>query len=370
MSRTLRMIAVMSAFVFSAQARDFFNCPIYPVAPEPPPRTENKPKSPPPHQKTHEETFKETRGSGYSGDASVPHAILKWQSYADEARRVAAEKDRAYVLYFCDAHTARVAGEGRGEWDKIRKEHNGAPQPTIFDSLVMLRAFETAGVGEFVKVVDSAENQALYKKYEATRNMLVFCAPDGDRLAVFPSQNLTQTNVVYFLEKCLPAYMGEWRQTVKAEAERAAAEQKARDERDSRVAAIRARQAENSAPRARPGDEALAQALPKIVERLANLELCAKAAWMASQDKDKKELHPIKEAGELYMLISDLGAAEGVSSQPPALLEGLYESRTRSMALLEALKSWARAGTPADGVEKVSNEHRRLVAAFEKIRQK
>jgi len=366
----IALVLGWGAFAWSAHARDFFNCPIYPLPPEPPPLKQQPTDKPPPHQKTHEETFKETKGSGYNGDSSVPRAVLKWQAYVDEAQRAAKEKDRPFAIYFCDANTSRVAGEGREAWDKFRKQNGSAPPPTIFDSIVMLRAFEAAGVLEFVKVPDTADNQPLYKKYEATRNMLVFCAPDGGRLAVFPSQNLTQTNVVYFLEKGLAPYMTEWRKAVKADEERAAAEQKAKDERASRVAAIRARQSDDSTPKARPGDDAVAEALPQIEQRLANLDACAKAGWKVLQDKDKKGVHPIKEAGALYGLISALGEADGISEQSPAFLEGLYETQTRATALLAALKTWAKAGAPAEGIEKVNSEHKRLIAARAKIQKR
>ncbi|HYF50356.1 MAG TPA: hypothetical protein VEJ63_13180 [Planctomycetota bacterium] len=361
---------VCVAFASGAQARDFFNCPIYPVAPEPPPLDKKDPPKKPPHQKSHEETFQETKGSGYGG-ANVLDAKVSWQSYIDEAQRAAKEKDRAFVIYFCDPIVGRVAGEGREAWDKFRKENNGAPTPTVFDSNVMLRAFEAAGIVEFVKIADTPGNQDAFKKYEASRNMLVFCAPDGDRLAVFPGQNLTQTNVVHFLENNLARYVSEWRKAVKAEEDRAAAEKKSKDEREARVAAIRANQAANqSAPKARPGDAAVAEALPKIEQRLANLDACAKAGWSVIKDKEKKDIHPIREAGALYTLINDLGTADGVSGQPGAFLEGLYESQTRATALLAALKTWAKAGAPDEGLEKINGEHKRLASACEKLKKR
>jgi hypothetical protein len=351
----------------SAHARDFNNCPIYPAAP--PPTAPVVPGDPPKtgRVKTTEETFQKTQGSG-SADASVVRAVINWNPYWEEAQKKALGANRVYAMYFCSEAAARVAGEGPEVWEKYKKNNPGnALQPTVFDSGVTVAEFNAAGIAEFIKVPNIPANAELFKQYEAAPNTLVLCAPNGDRLAIFPPANCTQTNVVHFLKTGLARYVDQWQKAQKEEEERSAAKRAAKEERESRVAALRAKKTESSSVKSRSSDAAVAKTLGEMDKAYTNLAEARKLNW--NVPAERKDLNPAQDASLLLERVASLAKVEGIAEQPPAFLVAVYDTQTAATGLVATLRAFKKNGSPEEMVEDLNLDYRRLENMYKKLRR-
>jgi hypothetical protein len=175
------------------------DCPLYPLPKEPtgPPAEKPKSKDPPTRTPTPPST---TEGSGRTRADAPAAAVIAWSSSADDAQKAVQESKGVYALFFCDAKTAVVAGEGPQAWEKFKKENRGLASPTIFDTPVVLAEFSRAGIASFAKVPLTEANRELYKKYNAGVPTLVICSADGKALQTFAGAECKQTQVVKYLQ--------------------------------------------------------------------------------------------------------------------------------------------------------------------------
>jgi hypothetical protein len=105
-------------------------------------------------------------------------------------------RGEAYALYFCAKEYAYVIGGGVKALEDFRKLNGGKhPPANIWDNTEFIDALKKAGISIYAKVPAQKENVGLFKKYGAGLNTLVICAPNGDRLATFASDQCTQSAV-------------------------------------------------------------------------------------------------------------------------------------------------------------------------------
>jgi hypothetical protein len=81
---------------------------------------------------------------------------------------------------------------------------------TVFDTPALPAELRKVGIRSWAKVVASAENAELCKKYSAGPNTLVLCAPNGDKLMAFAGPQCTQTTVCSGVKQ-FPAFLAAWK---------------------------------------------------------------------------------------------------------------------------------------------------------------
>jgi hypothetical protein len=103
------------------------------------------------------------------------------------------------VIYFCTKQQSETAGLGSVAL-RARAKKGLRHRITVFESVRVMDAFKKAGFTEFYKVVPSAENAELIKKYRVRQaNTLVFCAPNEEPVVTLAGMQCTQTNVLKVL---------------------------------------------------------------------------------------------------------------------------------------------------------------------------
>ncbi len=139
---------------------------------------------------------------------------VKWQYSDEEVCKLALQRKQSYAEFFCDEHTARLAGEGAKAIEEFKKANSGVPPPiTLFEYSLTQNQFTLAGIELLLKVPEIKENAAVFKKYDATSPMLIVCAPDGQRLATFTGNDCNAIKVVEFLNSEFDRKMAAWLQT-------------------------------------------------------------------------------------------------------------------------------------------------------------
>jgi hypothetical protein len=194
--------ASSSANRYKPQNNNRGGCPLYPIAKEPPPK-KDEPKSP--DEPTRTPTLpKTTEGSG---NVDVPRAadLVAWSSTPADAEAAVKESKGYYALFFCDAKTAEVAGEGSAAWEQFKKTNRGAASPTVFDSTVMIAEFEAAGITSFAKVPANEQNRPLWLKYNAAPPTVVICNSAGKAIRAFAGADCKQTQIVKYLQTSFKA---------------------------------------------------------------------------------------------------------------------------------------------------------------------
>jgi protein tyrosine phosphatase (PTP) superfamily phosphohydrolase (DUF442 family) len=111
---------------------------------------------------------------------------VNWQYSLEDARKKSKENHTPYVIYFANAETAKVAGEGPEGWKAYKDAHNGSsPTPTIFESHIMMHWLASVGLDIFVKIPVNEENRKLAEEFNAPENSLIVMLPDGTWNAKF-----------------------------------------------------------------------------------------------------------------------------------------------------------------------------------------
>jgi hypothetical protein len=180
------------------------DCPFYPLPPEPKeeakPKTKPKPK--PPDTSNVPLVPPNNNNNANSLVASEPqYATVSWTSINTDAPKSATENKGPYALFFCDAATSEVAGEGPSAWASFKKSGKAGVLRTVFDIPLVVAEFNAAGISQFSKVPLSEANKSLYQKYNTGAPAVIICAPDGRALRVFSGSNCSQTPIVSYLQK-------------------------------------------------------------------------------------------------------------------------------------------------------------------------
>jgi len=113
---------------------------------------------------------------------------VTWSASIADAQRIATEKQRPFIIYFCPPDLAAVAGGDEQAFADYRKSHSGdSPDWTVFDSPRMTAEMNKIGIAAYVKIPDTAGNAKLLARYGAKPGALggtlVFCTPEGDAFA-------------------------------------------------------------------------------------------------------------------------------------------------------------------------------------------
>lgn len=109
---------------------------------------------------------------------------VQWSPSVEAAQRVASEKQRPFLIYFCSDDLLPVAGGDALAFEHYRKSHSGdSPDWTVFDCPRMTAEMFKIGIASFVKVADTPENAKLLAHYGAHAGMMVMCTPEGDKFA-------------------------------------------------------------------------------------------------------------------------------------------------------------------------------------------
>jgi len=85
-----------------------------------------------------------------------------------------------------------TAGEGGKKLAAAKKSVWRTPT-TVFDTPAVPAELKKAGVKSLAKAVANSENAELMKKYSASANTLVICAPNGDRVMSFGGEQCTRS---------------------------------------------------------------------------------------------------------------------------------------------------------------------------------
>ena len=64
----------------------------------------------------------------------------------------------------------------------------------------LIAAFESNGIHTVTMVPALQENGELFRKYGASLDALVICAPNGDKLAIFDGSRCTAENITLYLK--------------------------------------------------------------------------------------------------------------------------------------------------------------------------
>ena len=127
-----------------------------------------------------------------SGSGAEVHVALDantrpvtWSASIADAQRIATEKQRPFIIYFCPADLAAVAGGDEQAFSDYRKSHSGdSPDWTVFDSPRMTAEMNKIGIAAYVKIADTAGNAKLLARYGAkpgtAGGTLVYCTPEGE----------------------------------------------------------------------------------------------------------------------------------------------------------------------------------------------
>ena len=113
---------------------------------------------------------------------------VTWSASIADAQRIASEKQRPFIIYFCPADLAAVAGGDEQAFADYRKSHSGdSPDWTVFDSPRMTAEMNKIRIAAYVKIPDTAGNAKLLARYGAkpgsAGGVLFFCTPEGDAFA-------------------------------------------------------------------------------------------------------------------------------------------------------------------------------------------
>lgn len=136
-----------------------------------------------------------------------PRPVI-WSESIGAAQRIASEKQRPFIIYFCSEDQFPVAGGDLKAFANYRKSHAGdSPDWTVFDSPRMTAEMNKIGIASYVKIADTKDNAKLFMRYGATAGMVIYCTPDGEK---FTGSGATQTDVLNALFSLHERYL-DWR---------------------------------------------------------------------------------------------------------------------------------------------------------------
>lgn len=119
---------------------------------------------------------------------------VKWSASIADAQRVASEKQRPFIIYFCSEDLFPVAGGDEQAFADYRKSHAGdSPDWTVFDAPRMTAEMNKIGIAAYVKIANTPANAKLFMRYGAKAGTLVYCTPEGDK---FTASGSSQTDVL------------------------------------------------------------------------------------------------------------------------------------------------------------------------------
>ena len=116
-----------------------------------------------------------------------------WSYSYEEAEKSARSLQQPFLIFFCSAAAAKVAGEGTQALEQYKKANSGVtPRPTLFDNANAVAWLRGSGIGILLKVTVNEENAALVRKFEAAVDNVMICAPDGEKLVVLGANDCTE----------------------------------------------------------------------------------------------------------------------------------------------------------------------------------
>jgi hypothetical protein len=183
-----------SDYTYSAQAKpspaDSKAATSNPVSPAPPTAAVTTPRSVNPliNLVTTTDSAEGENGTKHKNENRVN---MQWLTSIDEASKLAKAARRGFVICFVSAAT-------------------DAP---IFSNEEVNLAMRAAGVKEFVKLAQSAENDELFHKYSAQAGTLIFCSPDGSALRSFSGSECSESVIMPYLSKVYGPALAVWLDT-------------------------------------------------------------------------------------------------------------------------------------------------------------
>lgn len=135
---------------------------------------------------------------------------LNWTPSFEVALKYASDMKTPLMVLFTTREQAQTAGEGIS----VRKEYETASgkhaEMTLIDYEQGIESIQRAGVRIFVKVAETDANREIFKKYHAKPSMIVFIAPDGEKLGAYKGSDTTPIKLIPVLDKFVEN-MDEWR---------------------------------------------------------------------------------------------------------------------------------------------------------------
>src|SRR5581483_5258119 len=106
---------------------------------------------------------------------------IQWSDF-DTAKKLAASKVQPFMVFFCSEELGPVAGGDAEAFALYRRAHGGEPPEwTVFDCPRMTAEMMKAGVAAYVKIPNTRENAALFKRYGATPATVALFTPEGEK---------------------------------------------------------------------------------------------------------------------------------------------------------------------------------------------
>jgi hypothetical protein len=109
---------------------------------------------------------------------------IRWSDF-ETAKQLAMSKQQPLMVFFCSEELGAVAGGDDQAFAHYRKTHGGEPPDwTVFDCPRMTAEMMKAGIAAYVKLPDTRENAALFKRYGAKPGTVALLTPEGEQFAV------------------------------------------------------------------------------------------------------------------------------------------------------------------------------------------
>jgi hypothetical protein len=113
----------------------------------------------------------------------LERAVVPWSANVEQAKKAAGGK--MIAVYFVQTDLEKVIGGGKAAADEYTKTTRRAAPYTVFDDPKALKEFQESGVGAFVKLAPTKENEEAYRQYGITSTgKLVLCNAEGKGLSV------------------------------------------------------------------------------------------------------------------------------------------------------------------------------------------
>jgi hypothetical protein len=135
---------------------------------------------------------------------------LRWTPSFEVALKYASDLKMPLMVLFTTRELAQTAGEGltfRKEYEATSGKH---PDMTLIDYEQGIDSIQRSGVRIFVKLAETDANKEIFKKYHAKPSMVVFIAPDGEKLGSYKGSDTTPIKLIPALDKFVEN-MDEWR---------------------------------------------------------------------------------------------------------------------------------------------------------------
>ncbi|MEI6236374.1 MAG: hypothetical protein WCT04_25240 [Planctomycetota bacterium] len=119
------------------------------------------------------------------GVSIIIPAVVTWDADVAEAIQVAKIKKKPFAIYFVSKENSKIVGESLDAIKAFMKANNNTVPACLADVPVAVEQTREMGVGNYVKVPLRKENRELAEQYGGSENMMVICAPTGEKLAAF-----------------------------------------------------------------------------------------------------------------------------------------------------------------------------------------